>query len=312
MCILFLGFSLVVVYLTTRLIPFEKIEQIRAGHYIEITGIKEDGYGDEFDYKLVTTPPETWVSFEEISPLLKGAIIVSEDWVFYEHSGVDFNQLRQAIHEFFETKRLRGASTITQQVVKNLFLDHRQTFTRKLREILIALYFDYTLSKDRILEIYLNIAHWGYQLNEQSERTNFYGIKQAAQYYFETKPQNLDAKQSAFLAMLLPNPNRYSQSFYAQSLSEFARNRIYTIVDLMRIKGYLEREQMVLELKRYFAWEQQRYANDLENQILKVRDEILAFEKDNPSFEFFKDSKPSYYLLEEKNKFGDIKNESEK
>lgn len=240
------------------ILPLKEVNRLRVGEYVEVLGQKSQD-GDEFDYQLTSKRPESWRSLDEISPYLQGSVIASEDWSFYEHSGVDFTQLRDALVDAFKSKRVRGASTITQQVVKNLFLNHRSTLERKIREVVIALYLERQLSKDQIIEIYLNIAHWGAErsneTNENGVKSNFYGVAHAAKFYFEKGPMELNARESAFLAALLPSPVRYSGSFFNGELSQFMRQRIYTIVDSMRIKGYIDRDQMDYHLAQHFSWE---------------------------------------------------------
>jgi monofunctional biosynthetic peptidoglycan transglycosylase len=156
-----------------------------------------------------------WVSYNDISDYLKDAVVIAEDDRFFEHPGVDWEAIRAAAKKNWKRKRFDfGASTITQQLTKNLYLYSIKDPFRKLREGVIAVLLDAYLPKERILEIYLNVAQWG---------PNIYGAEAAAKYYFGGSAKNLNASQSAFLASILPNPlkngkNGYHLSKRAQSI----------------------------------------------------------------------------------------------
>ena len=142
-----------------------------------------------------------WVSWENISPYVKVAAITSEDQRFAEHWGLDMDAIEKAIDEHQKGESLRGASTITQQTAKNLFLWPGQSFVRKGIEAYLALLMEGLLSKQRILEIYLNIAEFG---------NGVYGVKAASEIYFDTQPSDLDMIQSALMVTALPSPRRYN------------------------------------------------------------------------------------------------------
>jgi monofunctional biosynthetic peptidoglycan transglycosylase len=179
-------------------------------------------------------PPASWVSMSSISKEAIGAIVVSEDWAFFQHKGYDANQIREAIREDLEEKRFaRGASTITQQVVKNVFLSSDKTIWRKFKELVLAVDLEGDVGKRRILEVYLNIAEWG---------EGIYGIGRASQFYFSKHPSELTAKEGAFLAMLLPSPKRYSQSFRSRKLTSYARKTIDSILGKMSQARYISDE----------------------------------------------------------------------
>ena len=139
-----------------------------------------------------------WVSIEQISPRLMQAVIASEDTRFCSHRGVDFDQL-EAIIEAAWQGNSRGASTISMQLVKNLFLWPQRSYVRKALEIPLALALDLIHSKQRILEIYLNIVEWG---------PGIYGAEAAARYHFGKPASQLTAGEAARLAVSLPNPTR--------------------------------------------------------------------------------------------------------
>ncbi len=140
---------------------------------------------------------QDWVPLEAIAPALQRAVILSEDARFCLHYGVDLRQLRIVLEELVEGGRVRGASTITMQVVKNTLLWPDQSYLRKAIEIPLAVVLDLLLSKDRILEIYLNVAQMG---------PGVFGAEAAARYHFGVPAAALDPGQAALLAATLPSP----------------------------------------------------------------------------------------------------------
>jgi monofunctional glycosyltransferase len=175
-------------------------------------------------YKIVDKKPDNWVSLKQINNSAVQAIVISEDWAFYQHKGFDQNQIKEAAQDLVEGRRKRGASTIGQQLAKNLFLSHEKTFYRKFKELLISVHMEEKLSKDKILETYLNVIEFA---------PGVYGIKQASKYYFHKRPDQLTAKEGAFLAMLLPNPKKNGHSFRKKELTPFAKKTINNILDKM-------------------------------------------------------------------------------
>lgn len=139
-----------------------------------------------------------WVPLAAISPALPRAVIAAEDARFCEHHGIDWGALRQAVETAEDGGELRGASTITQQVAKNLFLWRGRSFIRKGLEVPVALVIDAVLPKWRILEIYLNLAEWG--------PDGEFGAEAAARRAFGRSAGALTLTQAALLAAMLPNP----------------------------------------------------------------------------------------------------------
>lgn len=202
---------------------------------------------DTVKYSRVSTMPEGWVPLSKIAKRLQGAIISSEDGKFYLHPGYDLEQLQGAIKDAFVLKKkTRGASTITQQLVKNLFLSSDKTYTRKLKELLMAIIIEKYVDKNKILEIYLNIIEYGKGL---------YGIDKAAHYYFNKKPSELTARESAFLAMLLPSPKKYSKSFKTKILTPFAKRIIDSVLWKMKQGGHITDNEYLQQLDSKFSWE---------------------------------------------------------
>jgi monofunctional biosynthetic peptidoglycan transglycosylase len=150
--------------------------------------------------RMVTGQPVTreWRDIDEISDRLKAAIILSEDGQFCRHWGVDVGALRDEVDNYLAGRETRGASTLTMQVARNLFLWNQQSVVRKALEVPLAAYIDLIMPKKRIMEIYLNIAEWG----PEGE----FGVMAGAERAFGRVPQNLDWRTASLLAVTLPNP----------------------------------------------------------------------------------------------------------
>jgi len=150
-----------------------------------------------------------FIPLGQISPDLQHAVIAAEDARFYQHHGFDWDQIQIAAEDDFEGGRTRGASTITQQLVKNLFFGTGRSMLRKGAEVTLVPVAEFVLGKRRILEIYLNVVEWG---------PGIYGAESACRYYDGTAARSIDRDQAARLAAILPAPlkrhpermNRYS------------------------------------------------------------------------------------------------------
>ena len=141
---------------------------------------------------------QRWVGYNHISPELKRAVLVAEDAAFWDHEGVDLEQLQESLEtDWARGRLLRGGSTITQQLAKNLYLSPSKNPLRKLRELIIARRLEAELKKSRILELYLNVIEWG---------DGVYGVEAAAQTYFHTPAAALGPRESALLAAAIVNP----------------------------------------------------------------------------------------------------------
>src|SRR6201987_3846081 len=138
-----------------------------------------------------------FIPLSQISPNLQHAVIAAEDAHFYQHHGFDWHEIQIAAEEDLEGERTRGASTITQQLVKNLFFGTGRSFLRKGAEATLVPVAEIFLGKKRILEIYLNVVEWG---------PGIYGAESACRYYDETSALNIGRQQAARLAAILPAP----------------------------------------------------------------------------------------------------------
>jgi hypothetical protein len=152
-----------------------------------------------------------FVARAELPPLFVKALLLAEDSAFFSHHGVDLGELPKALAaNLAEGGAVRGASTLTQQLAKNLFLTRDRSLSRKLQELPLAFLLEAALGKDRILEIYVNVIEWG---------PGVYGLRPAARYYFDKEPGALTPKETAFLVVMIPGPVKYQRSFKEGVLS---------------------------------------------------------------------------------------------
>ena len=144
---------------------------------------------------------QEWVPLARISPYLIKAVIIAEDDKFWDHEGFDFEAIQKALEKNLKRRKLQaGGSTISQQLVKNLYLTPSKNPIRKLKEAVLTWRLERNLSKRRIVEIYLNVAEWG---------DGIFGVGAAAGHYFGKRPADLSAREAALLAVVLPSPLRY-------------------------------------------------------------------------------------------------------
>lgn len=195
-----------------------------------------DWQGTEHSFLLGPGNPR-WTPLERIPAAMKWAVVVAEDARFYQHQGIDLQALRQALEYDLKQKRLaRGASTITQQLAKNLYLSREKTLTRKLKEFYLAYRLEQELSKERILELYLNLIEVGPLVH---------GVGEGARFYFGKPASALTTAECAFLAAMLPGP-RLAYNPY-RNLAKVDR-RADKILRFMRQRGVLSEVDYQLAL----------------------------------------------------------------
>ncbi len=169
----------------------------------------------------------TWVPIEEISPNLQVAVVASEDQNFLKHSGFDFEAIKKAQEHNKKGKRIRGASTISQQVAKNVFLWQGRSWVRKGFEVYFTALIEVFWSKQRIMEVYLNSIEMG---------DGIYGAEAASQHWYRKSAQKLSMREAAGIAAILPNPRK----FKASNSSNYIENRKNSIMRQMRFMGVLK------------------------------------------------------------------------
>jgi hypothetical protein len=175
-----------------------------------------------------------WVSFPSVSPYMAKAVVTTEDPGFWGHHGFDMEAVRNSLRENVKDRKFtRGASTIPMQLAKNMLLTRDKTATRKLQEFFLTMIIDQKMTKDRILEMYLNIVEFG---------PNLYGIGPASHHYFDVDPMQLSLEQAVFLSSILPKP-RASYFNSDGMLNEGKKNQIGLILDLMQRRGSITDEE---------------------------------------------------------------------
>jgi monofunctional biosynthetic peptidoglycan transglycosylase len=184
------------------------------------------------------------VSLDRISPRLARAVVASEDASFFGHAGFDWDEIKNAAGQNWKAGRtVRGASTITQQLAKNLWLGTERSYLRKLREALLAVKLERTLSKRRILTLYLDVAEWG---------DGVFGAEAAAHRWFGTSARDLSAAQAATLAAMLPAPRRAAIAPAPRWLARRAR-RILSLLERNGTVPAAEAASARAELERILA-----------------------------------------------------------
>lgn len=174
---------------------------------------------------------KNWTPLNQISLYMIYAIVASEDDRFYLHNGIDINEIKKsAILNYQKGKWIRGASTITQQLVKNTLLTRHRTINRKIREIFGALLLEKLLSKNEILNWYLNVISFG---SDQK------GIKSAANFYFNVKPEQLTLNQSIHLAIIIPSPTKGAHNIMQKKLSDLEHRRFFALLKKLKDKNQI-------------------------------------------------------------------------
>ncbi len=176
------------------------------------------------DYQRTVRWQQDWVPFEQLSPYLQLAVVCAEDQAFLEHWGFDFQAIEKAIEHNRKSRRLRGASTISQQTAKNVFLWPGRSWIRKGLEVYFTFLIETLWSKERIMTVYLNVIEFG---------DGIYGAEAAAKHFFNKPARRLNREEAALLAAVLPNPLKRN----AARPTALVRNRQQWILSQMRMWG---------------------------------------------------------------------------
>jgi len=173
---------------------------------------------------------QEWVSLSHISPYLTKAVLIAEDDKFWSHEGFDFDALQKAVERDIKQKKFKiGGSTISQQLAKNLYLSPAKNPARKVKEAILTWRIERSLSKKRILELYLNVAEWG---------EGIFGIEAASRHYYGKPASVLNPEEAARLASVLPNPRRFNPL----GNSRYVENRSRIIYNIMVRRGIVVQE----------------------------------------------------------------------
>jgi len=178
------------------------------------------------------SPTYKWVSLDKIAPVMSAAVIASEDQKFSDHYGFDIDAIQRAMGHNERSPRTKGASTLTQQTAKNMFLWSSRSWLRKGVEAYFTVLLETFWGKRRILETYLNIVEFG---------DGIYGVEAAAQYYFRKPASRLNSEEAAILAAVLPNPRRYkvkSPSPYVRDRQQWILQQMYQLDVSSQVKKF--------------------------------------------------------------------------
>jgi hypothetical protein len=189
---------------------------------------------------LVGNANPNFTALDQISPYLQKSVLTTEDPSFFSHRGFINEAFKQSIIKNIKTKKFsRGASTISMQLVKNVFLTREKTLSRKLEEILLVYLLENNriASKERMLEVYFNVIEWG---------PNIYGIGEASRFYFDKNPVELELKECLFLARIIPSPKKFMYQFNDEgTLREFAVKQESFLTNIMTRRGLLSIEDTI-------------------------------------------------------------------
>ena len=187
--------------------------------------------------ELTTGPGEPgWTDIDEISPFMQVAVLTTEDGSFYRHHGFNHSAIRASLIANVKAgKFVRGASTITMQLAKNLFLTREKTLSRKLEELVLADYLEKTFRKEELMELYLNVIEFGPDL---------YGVRDAAMHYFGRRPDEINLAESLFLSSLLPNPKGYHKMYEKGVVSPYWVSRIGQLMEVAEKNGKISPKEL--------------------------------------------------------------------
>jgi hypothetical protein len=190
-----------------------------------------------------TTGPGTpsWTALDDISPFMVAALLTTEDGAFYKHKGFNHAAIRSSVQANLKARRfVRGASTITMQLAKNLFLARDKALSRKIEEVVLTDYLEQIFRKDDMMELYLNVVEFG---------PDVYGITQAAEYYFGRKPEELHLAECFFLASLLPSPIRYGKLRDKGEVTENWMRHLKALMEIAAKNGKITHAELEEGLK---------------------------------------------------------------
>jgi monofunctional biosynthetic peptidoglycan transglycosylase len=208
---------------------YPDISKLKKGNPVKTSFMKERE--EEWQERGKTIKiKQRWVPLHRISPYLVKAVLIAEDDKFYKHEGFDIEAIQKAIGKDIKQKKFKfGGSTISQQLAKNLYLSSSKNPLRKVVEAFLTWRIETTLSKKRILELYLNVAEWG---------EGIFGIEAASLHYYGKSAADLAPDEAARLASVLPNPRKYNPA----GTSRYVANRSRIIYTIMVKRGIVTEE----------------------------------------------------------------------
>jgi hypothetical protein len=209
--------------------------------------LRKDHFDGTFAYAIVDkdgkpsdreTGPgsDDWAPLDTISPMMQVAVLTTEDGGFFHHHGVNEWAIRSALIADIKAGRfIRGASTITMQLAKNLFLSREKTLSRKLEELILTDYLEHTFSKDEMMELYLNVIEFG---------PDVYGVRAAAEHYFGRRPAELNLAECLFLSSLLPSPREYHKIWEKGVVPQSWVSHIHQLMEIAHKNGRISDKEL--------------------------------------------------------------------
>ncbi len=251
-------------------------ESMRLRHHFDMSKLTVVHHGPKADIPLLKTnafavrvnaassatligPQEAgWTPYFRVPKFLPAALIAAEDGAFYHHDGFDQRAIQSSLISNLQAGRIvRGGSTISQQVAKNLFLNQDKTLSRKFQEAFLTWQLEEHIDKQRIIELYINLAHWG---------PNVYGIKSAAEYFFRKRASRLSLRECLFLASILPNPVRFGRHYAEGYIQSDRLNKMRSVLFVLHSRGHVDRQ----------TYEQELHAINRANISSSPRPKVLA------------------------------------
>ncbi|MBL7714645.1 MAG: transglycosylase domain-containing protein [Bdellovibrionales bacterium] len=181
-------------------------------------------------------PKPVWIPISKVSKPYLYSIVTSEDAQFFDHDGIELDSIvASSLNNLRKRKVESGASTLSQQVVKNIFLTPERTISRKLRELVLTTRMEERLSKNEILELYLNLIEVG---------PDMYGIGVAAEYYFRKKPSEINAAEGAFIALMLPSPRKFHYMLFEnRNLPRDKARKLRRVLSDLLVQDFITHQQ---------------------------------------------------------------------
>jgi hypothetical protein len=219
--------------------------------------LARDHFAESFSYRTyhpdgttgeTITGPGTpsWTDLDDISPFMISAVLTTEDGAFYKHKGFNHSAIRSSVQANLKARRfVRGASTISMQLAKNLFLSRDKALARKIEELVLTDYLEQVFRKDDMMELYLNVVEFG---------PDVYGITQAAEYYFGRRPEELNVAECFFLASLLPSPIRYGKLRDKGEVSETWMRHLKALMEIAGRNGKISGAELEEGLKEQLVF----------------------------------------------------------
>lgn len=197
--------------------------------------------------ETVTGPgTPNWTALDDISPFMVAAVLTTEDGAFYKHKGFNHYAIRSSVLANLKARRfVRGASTISMQLAKNLFLARDKALSRKIEEVILTDYLEQVFRKDDLMELYLNVVEFG---------PDIYGVTQAAEHYFGRKPEELSVLECYFLASLLPSPLRYGRMWEKGEATEGWLKHLQALMAIGAKNGKISHSELEEGLKQTLAF----------------------------------------------------------